>query len=163
MKFLDRVADPNENIEFYVHGRGLLVGIVVLFVPFYFIFYPSNWFILFHWSWLSACWAFLVLFSILRNVKWSPIYAGPILIVDAEGISGRGGVLDSNWKVSWDQIEKFEWGRYGLVLYKKNMNVWDVPIRQGGIGGPLLVRALNARLSAYASNKGGPQEEAAKG
>ncbi|MBK5554225.1 hypothetical protein RHM58_29375 [Pseudomonas sp. 10S4] len=161
MKLLDRVADPHESIEFSLRGRGLLLGIAFLSIPLYFIFYPSNWLILFHWSWLSACWALVVLLSILRNIKWSPIYAGPILIVDTEGISGRGGVFDSAWKVSWDQIEKFEWGRNGLFLYKKNMKNWEVPIRQGGVGGPRLVQALNARLSAYASNKGDPQEEAA--
>ncbi|MPQ69670.1 MULTISPECIES: hypothetical protein [unclassified Pseudomonas] len=163
MKFLDRVADPHEDVEFYLQDRGLVLSIVILLVPIYFIFYPSNWIIFFHWPWVSAFLAVATLFSILHNAKWSPIYAGPILVVNAEGISGRGGFLYSGWTVSWDQIGKFDWGRCGLVIYKKHMQNWDIPLHQGGVGGPQLVRALNTRLSAYALDKSDPQEDRVKG
>ncbi|NWB96909.1 hypothetical protein HX882_13485 [Pseudomonas gingeri] len=163
MKFLDRVADPHEEVEFYLQGRSLVLSVVLFLVPLYFVFYPSHWILFFHWSWSSAFCAVVVLSIILHNVKWSPIYAGPVLVLDAEGVSGRGGFVDPSWTISWDQIEKFDCGRNGLILYKKHMKVWEVPLHQGGVGGRQLVRALTKRLDAYALSKSLPQEDASKG
>lgn len=144
-----RIASPDEAVELSLSGRGLVLHAALFLGALYFVAYPSDYFILFHWRWLSGIWAALVLVSLLRHVPWSPFYIGPTLTLTSSHISGPGGWGHSSWTVTWDEIEKIDWGRYGLFIYKKGRRNGEGPILQVGVGGPILVRHLNERLGAY--------------
>lgn len=147
MKFLDRVADPSETAEITVEGRGLGLGVVLLLGACYLVAWPPA-------SegpvrWLAAVVSVALLSSLLRDVKWSPFFAGPLLKLTPSGISGRGGFTQRPWHLDWDQVDRIVWGRYGLFVYRVDAASWQNPYRQGGVGGPLLTRALTRRLSSY--------------
>lgn len=152
MKLLERVANPSETVEFTVEGRGLWLGVLFLIGAGYLAVYPPT-------SappvrWLSAVVALALISSLLRDVRWSPFFAGPLLTLSSTEISGRGGLAQEAWHLTWDQVDRFDWGRNGLFVYRAGAAKWQNPYRQGSLGGPLLVRALTARLVAYRALKG---------
>jgi hypothetical protein len=147
VKILDRVEDPGELVEFTVEGRGLWLGIGMMLGAAYFAVYPPIWAHLVRW--LSAAFFVAMMASALRNVRWSPLFAGPLLTLSPNEISGRGGLGQAAWHLNWNEVDRVEWGRNGLFVYRTGAASWQRPYRQGGLGGPLLVRALTKRLAAY--------------
>jgi hypothetical protein len=145
-----RATDTDETIEFGLGGWPLGGNFVLLIWSLYSVFHPSNWMILFHWSWLSAFWCFTFLIVILRNVKWSPLYIGPTIKLTNSAISGRGGWAQEPWQLTLDQIDRVDWGRNGIFIYRKGRHTWDVPYRQPGpfnASGSTIVRCIEARLN----------------
>jgi hypothetical protein len=148
-----RITSPNDTVEIGLTDRGLVFNAILFLGALYFAAYPSNYLILFHWRWLSGIWAILVLVYVMRHASWSPFYSGPTLTLTSLSISGPGGWGHPSWEVTWDEVEKIDWGRNGLCIYKKGRKSWEGPILQVGIGGRALVRRLNERLGAYIANK----------
>ena len=151
MKLLDRVADPSETVEFTVEGRGLWLGLVLLLGACYLVVWPPA--SAQPLRWLAAVVGVALLSSLIRDVRGSPFFAGPLLKLTPSEISGRGGLTQSPWRLNWDQVDRVAWGRYGLFIYRVDAAPWQNPYRQGGVGGPLLTRALTKRLSSYRAAK----------
>jgi hypothetical protein len=106
--------------------------------------------ILFRWPWLSAFWCLMLLIVILRNMEWSPIYVGPTIKLTSSAISGRGGWGRDPWQLSLDQVDRVDWGRNGIFIYKKGRHSWDAPYCQPGpfnASCPTIVRCIEARLN----------------
>lgn len=151
MKLLDRVADPSETVEFTVEGGGLWLGLVLLLGACYLVVWPPA--SAQPLRWLAAVVTVALLSSLTRDVRWSPFFAGPLLTLTPTEISGRGSFTQSPWHLSWDQVDRVAWGRYGLFVYRIDASPWQNPYRQGGVGGPLLTRALTKRLNSYRAAK----------
>jgi hypothetical protein len=147
MKLLDRVADPTETVELTVEGRGIWLGLVLLVGACYLIVSPPQ--SAEPLRWLSVVLTLALVSSLMRDVRGSPFFAGPLLTLTPTEISGRGGLGQSPWRLSWDQVDHVTWGRYGLFVYRVDAAKWQQPYRQGGVGGPLLTRGLTRRLDLY--------------
>ncbi len=144
MNLMDRVEDPLETVEFTIEGRGLLLGaMVVVCTASLSVIAPAP------LRWLLVAVTLAIACSALRGIRWSPLFAGPILTLSATEISGRGGLGQPAWRLGWDQVDRFEWGRNGLFVYRRGAAEWQNAYRQGGLGGPRLVAALTKRLGAY--------------
>lgn len=146
---IKRASELNDTIEFSLKGRSLAISIGFFLLLAYFIVHPSKWLILFHWPWLSALLAFLVLAGILRNVSWSPFYIGPTITLTSTDVKGRGGWGHERWHVQWSELDRIESGRNGLFIYKKGLKSWDVPYCQPGAVSRTIVRCINERRKAY--------------
>jgi hypothetical protein len=151
MKLLDRVEDPSETVDITVEGRGLWLGLVLLCGACYLVMRPPA--SASAVRWLAAIVCLALLSSLLRDVRGSPFFAGPLLKLTPVGISGRGSFVQAPWHLDWDQVDHVEWGRNGLFVYRVDAEKWRNPCRQGGVGGPLLTRALTKRLSSYRAAK----------
>ena len=139
MRWHDQIEDPNGYYEFALEGRGLLFHCIVLagfaclavWPPFGFIFLRI----------IFALVSIHLSYMVIRDAKVSPMYAGPLVVVSPKGISLRG-----RWTLAWDQINRFESGRYGMAIFKETGGNWDDSILVTAISGPKLATALNARL-----------------
>lgn len=141
---MERVRDPRETVELTIEGRGLALGVGLLACSAWLAVVAAA-----PWRWLFMALPFAIVVSTLREARWSPYFAGPILTLTPSHITGRGGILQPAWALSWGEVDRFSWGRYGLFVYRKGAATWQGPCMQGGIGGPRLVAALSARLAAY--------------
>lgn len=146
MKLLDRVADPSETVEFAVDGRGFWLGLVLLAGTCYLVIWPPI--SAKPLRWFAVIFGLALLSSLIRDVRRSPFFAGPLLTLTPTEIAGRGGIAQSPWRLNWDQVERVTWGRYGLFVFRADAAKWQQPYRQGGVGGPLLARAITKRLDA---------------
>ena len=158
---IKRAADLNETIEFSLGGwrQALLLGFFGWAA--FSVVYPSNLVILFHWWWLSVFWAIAFLAVILRHSRWSPFFVGPSIRMDRDGISGRGGWGHKKWLLAWSKVDRVDWGRNGIFIYRKGMNNWELPYRQVGpfnVSGSTLVRCINERLNAYTAHLSGHRD-----
>ena len=151
MKLLDRVEDPSETVEFTVEGRGLWLSVVLLFGACGLVVWPPASAPVVRW--VAVVLTTALLSSLLREVRWSPFFAGPLLKLTPDGISGRGSFAQAPWHLDWDQVDRVEWGQHGLFVYRVDAAEWQVPYRQGGLGGPLLARALTKRLSSHRASR----------
>jgi hypothetical protein len=96
------------------------------------VVYPSIGVTIFKWPLVSGALAALFAAVILRNSSWSPFYLGPTLRLDATGVSGRGGWFQPPWHVSWPQVDRAEWGRNGVFVYRNDVESWRRPCMQVG-------------------------------
>ncbi len=147
---IKQATDTGETIEFRLGGWPLGMYLILSLWSFYSIFHPSNWMILFRWSWLSALWCLAFLVVILRHVEWSPFYVGPTIKLTNSAISGRGGWGHRPWQLNLDQVERVDCGRNGVFIYKKGRHSWDVPYCQPGpfnTSCRTIVRCVEARLN----------------
>lgn len=151
---MDRVKDPHETVEFTIEGRGLAAGLFVLLGTGCLVAMGSG-----PLRWLSMIVMVATVVSTLRGARWSPLFAGPYLTLSPAAISGRGGLLQPAWTLSWDHVDRFGWGRYGLFVYRRDAAEWQGPLMQGGLGGPRLVAALSTRLAAYRQAQSGATGE----
>lgn len=139
MSLYDQIADPNGYHEFVLEGRGLLLHCIVLVGFTYVAVWPPFGFV--PLQIIFALISVYFFYSLIRDAKVSPAYAGPLAVISTTGISLRGrGVL------AWDQINRFERGRYGILIFKETDHAWNDSILVTSIGGPELVNALNLRL-----------------
>jgi hypothetical protein len=104
----------------------------------------------------------MVVYACLRGFSWSPIYAGPVVVIGREDITGRGGWGQAPWKLNWDEVDHFESGRGALMIYRKGLRDWQAPILQRGFGGQKVVKSLESRLRAYAELRQASRDAGAK-
>jgi hypothetical protein len=93
---------------------------------------PSQSIAILHWPIAAALIAMLPLIEILQNSAWSPFYKGPTLRLGPDGIHGRGCLGQEPWYVPWSEVEKADWGRNGIFVYRKGTEPWQKPCRQSG-------------------------------
>jgi hypothetical protein len=146
MNTLERIADPDETVVPAFEGLALIPALAFLAALAYFEIRPSNWIVLFHWRWLTAIQIGFVIYACLRAFRWSPIYAGPTIVIRPEDLAGRGGWDQAPWRLRWDEIDHFESGRGALKIFRKGLPNWHGPILQRGVGSPSLVRQLHERM-----------------
>lgn len=151
-RLLERAANLDETIEFSLGGWSLLFNVGLLIWAVICIFYPSNWLVFFHWSLSATFFAVILLTGMLRHLSWSPFFVGATITMTSSAISGIGGWGHERWSITWGELDRVEWGRFGVVIFKKGLKSLESPIRQRGFYNmPLgmVVRCIRERLSVY--------------
>lgn len=155
-RLLERAENLDETIEFLLGGWSLLLNVGLFIWAVICIFYPSNWVVFFHWKLSSAFFAVILLVGMLRHLSWSPFFVGATITMTSSSISGIGGWGHERWSITWDELDRVEWGRFGVVIFKKGLKNWESPILQLGFYNVSLwvvVRCIRERLSAYQARK----------